>query len=162
MSDTRRYNFYWPYISANVDHIVRTRLIYARNHPKYRHRRKLPRLPASEPLVYVTMDIAGPFPKTSECKQYIIGMTEQYSKFTRAIPTVEKTAPHIANIYFDYWIISNGIPAYALSNDVNKFFRKLFALMRGLLGDKNLATTAYHPQKKGKAGRFNRIIFVRL
>lgn len=85
-------------MGADVDRNVSTCLSCAKNNSKYFHRRKLQLFPAPGPLNFVEIQIVGNFSTTTQSSQFILAITNKYTKQTRAIPTSLTTAPHIANI----------------------------------------------------------------
>lgn len=47
------------------------------------------------------MDILGPLLKMKKGNQYIIVVTDRFSKLTRAVPLKKTTALHMATIFLD-------------------------------------------------------------
>lgn len=84
----------------------------------------------------------------------------KFLKITQTIPTSKTTSMHITNLFFDYWIVSYELPRYPLANNGVQFTSKFFATLRTLHDVKHIITTAYHPQTKSKAGRYNRAILI--
>jgi len=92
----------------------------------------------------------------------VIVITDRYSKLTRAIPVASITAPHVASIFVDHWVIPYGIPEQILSDNGKQFVSKFFAALCAFLGAKLTTTTAYHPQCNGQTERYNKTIIARL
>lgn len=99
---TLRRNFYWPQIITDVNHIVSTSPSYVRNNPRDCHCRKLQLLPASIPILFAAMDIMEPPSEATKGNHYIHVIIDRDSKLIQAIPTLNTTAMHIANIVFDH------------------------------------------------------------
>lgn len=126
----------------------------------FRHKRPLQPFSASGPLNFVAMHILCPLSKTSQSKQYLLNLTDRYSKLTRTIPTSKTNATH-ASLFLNHWIIPFGIPAYLLTNNDTQFFTKFFPSVRGFPGVEDFTTMAYLLQTKRRAERFNRAILTR-
>lgn len=153
--------FFWPHIANDIYHMVDQCSSCARIRNQCHHKHPLQLFPPSWPLDFVAMDILGPLPKTSEDKQYVLTITDRYSKPTHAIPSSQATSTLIVNIFFDQWIISYGIRSFQLTDNDTKFVSKFFATLCSFLGVKHLTTTAYHPQPDGQAERFNKTVITR-
>lgn len=69
------------------------------------------------------MDILGLLPKMLNGNQFVLVMTDHYS---RAVPTCKTTALHIASIFMDLWILPYEIPAPMLTNNGIQVVSKLF------------------------------------
>lgn len=70
--------------------------------------------PASGPLAFGDLDIAGPFSKTVQSNQYIFVITDRYYELTRAVLTLKTTAMLVGNLFTDHWYTSYGILTYLL------------------------------------------------
>lgn len=99
MYDTLRCNLFYSHMAVDIDYILSTCPGCAKNNPNHRHRRKLLFFPATGPVEIVAMDIVGPFLKNTQENQYILIISDQYSKLNWAIITFKTTATHIA-IFF--------------------------------------------------------------
>lgn len=128
------------------------------NRKHYRHKRSLQLSSASVPLIFVAMDILGPLPETTSGNQYVVVLTDCYSKLIQAIPTSKKASAHIANIFLDQLIILYGIPSFILMHNGSQLVSKFFGTSCAVLGVKNLATTAYYLQFHGHAKRFDKTV----
>lgn len=82
------------------------------------------------------MGILGPLSNTANGNQYVIVVTDCYSKLTWAIPSPKTTSTHIANIILDHWIIPHGTPFVLLTDSGTQFVSKFFVTLCGLLGGK--------------------------
>lgn len=119
--------------------------ICTRNSPPYRHKRKIQLFPAAGPFEFITMDNFGTFPKAIQQNQYILFISDRYSKLTHAIPPSKTTYTHIANLFFNHWIVLYVIPTHLLTDTNVQLTNKHFAALCNLLGVKHLTTTAYRP-----------------
>lgn len=89
-------------------------------------------------------------------------ITDRYSKFTRAISSSKAASAHNANIFFDQWTILYDILSILLTDNGTQIVFKFFETMCGLLGAKQLNTTAYHTQTNGRAERLSKTVVDRL
>lgn len=89
------------------------------------------------------MDILGPLPKPTQVTQYVLVMTDRYSKLTQPVPAAKTSATQVKNIFLDHSIIPFGIPNYVLTDNGPQLINKIFATICGYLGVKHLTTTAY-------------------
>lgn len=61
------------------------------------------------------MDILDLLPKTLQRNQYVLAITNHYSKQSRAFPKSKTTASRVANLFYDDWIILFRITTHLLS-----------------------------------------------
>lgn len=160
--DKLSHHFSWHHMAGDVDHIVSRCKSGTKNNPKYRDRTKLQLFSASGTLDYVSKDIVGHFPETTQLWQYIIFMMDKNSKLVLAIQGFKRTATNVANIFFDHLLFPYGISAYIFTDNGTQFDRKCFATTCSLLCVKQLIRTAYHSQMRGQAKRFSKINLMRL
>lgn len=119
----------------------------------YRHKRHLKQFPPSGPFVFVTMDILEPLQMTSTGDQFVIVMTERYSKLTISVPVWEKTGSNAALTLAVNWSSRCGILNILLMDNRPQFASKFFNTLSSPLGGKQLTTMTYHLQTKGQTKR---------
>lgn len=158
MYDSVRIGFYWSHTANNVSATVRSCSACARNWVEHEPKRKLQLYRASGPLKFILIDILGALPRTVDDNQYVIAMTDRYSKLTRALSTSQASFAHVVNVFFDSSIIPDSIPAYVLADTGVQCTNKLFATLCAMIRVKHLTTTDYHPQTNGQVERYNRTI----
>lgn len=56
----------------------------------------------------------------------------------------------MANVFFDYWVVSYGIPSYLLTDRGPQFVSKFSVAICTYQGAKYLSTTTYHLPKNGQ------------
>jgi hypothetical protein len=129
---------------------------------KQKRTRHLKLFPPSDPLEQVAIDILGPLPKTKRGHQYILVVTDWYSKLARAAPLRGVTAHEIAATFVDLWVASYGIPVFELCDNGSQFNSKLFQRVAQIMGLTQLFSSAYHPSMNGEVERFNSTILDKL
>lgn len=92
----------------------------------HRHQKQLKLVPANGPIAFVTIDILGTSPKKTKDNQFVLVITDIYSKMTLGIPLTKTTGSHVADAFLDNWIKPYGIPKFLLSDNVLQFVSNLF------------------------------------
>lgn len=156
MHNTLLRNFYWHYMAVDASQIVSTCPSWARNDSKSCHRRKPWFFLASKPLNFVAWDVVESLSKTPQCNQNILFISKRYSKLTQNVSLFTVTVTYIGNIYFDHWLVSNGIRTNILTNAITQFASKCFGKMCTLLCAEHLTTTVNRSRTNGKAKNLNK------
>ncbi|CAN8067637.1 unnamed protein product [Agarophyton chilense] len=163
MYNTLRRDFYWPQMANDVYQTARDcRSCAAMRRTQNRSQKRLKLFPAAKPLEFVAMDIVGPFPKSVTGHEYILVITDRFTKLCREVPLRPTTAPVVARTFLENWAYPYGIPNYLLTDNGPQFVSKFFEEICRALGTKHVTTTAYHPQANGQAERFNKTLVQRL
>ncbi|CDF40971.1 unnamed protein product [Chondrus crispus] len=142
MYDTLRREYYWPHMANNVYSTVRNcQSCSATRSTIVRHQKDIKLFPAAGPLEFVAMDLLGPLPKTAHGNQFVLVITDLFSKLTCSIALP---------------------PQYVLTDNGPQFAAKFFDAVCALLGICHYLMTAYHQQANGQTERFNKTIVQRL
>lgn len=72
--------------------------------------------------------------------------------------TDKKSSLHIANVFFNSWVIFYGIATYIQTVNRVQFKSKLFATLRTMLGLKHLTKIAYHPRTNWWTEEYDRTV----
>lgn len=162
MYDTILRSLYRPHM-ANYVYVLVDKCQSCRQHRgNSAHQRKLKLFPAEGPLYFFSIDILGPLPKTKRVNQHIIVNTDRYRKLSRAIPISTITAPAVAMVLLNYWIIPYRIPTSPLSYYGPKISSKFFSALCSFLFTDLRTTRSYHAQSNVQTKRYNQKIFSRL
>lgn len=113
---------------------------------QYTHKKKFNIFPVTRPLAFIAIDILGPLPLTKWRNQFVLVITDGYSKRTTALPHSKTTAFHVSSLFLQYWVLPHGIPSDLLTSIGHQFASKLFAPILTYQVLKQLTTTAYHLQ----------------
>lgn len=84
--------------------------------------------------------------KRKSGNQFIVIITDWYSKLIKAIWTAQITATAVATIFVDNWIPKFGILETVLTENDPQFTSKVFQAVCAKLRTRPLTTTKYHPQ----------------
>ena len=98
------------------------------------HSAPLKLFPARKPLEFVAIDILGLIEKTSDGFQYILVMTDRFSKLTKVVPLKKITAHTVAQAFLVHWCFNYGLPAVLLSDNGSQFTAALFKTVCTELG----------------------------
>ena len=90
--------------------------------------------------------------------QYLLVITDHFTRFTQVYPTRNKEAKTTATKLFNDYILRFGTPGKILHDQGKKFENKLFTHLSKLCNIKRLCTTPYHHQCNGQVERMNRSI----
>ena len=127
-------------------------------------RRKRPAHPPHAPQgVYTTgkinervsLDICGPLVQTERDNEYVLVITDQFSKFTRAFALPNHQALTVANKFLTGWITLFGAPRQVHTDQGREFESALFSQLCTLFKSEKTRTTAYHPSSDGQVERYN-------
>lgn len=160
---TLRREYYWPFMANDAYQLVKDCQSCTEVRGTTRkHLRKLSLFPATGPLEFVAMDYLGPLPRTPQGNQYVLVITDRFSKLARALPMKTMKAEPTARAFLESWAYVYGPPQHLLTDNGSNFTSKFFQSICLAIGSKNLFTTAYHPQTNGQAERYNRTLVTRL
>ena len=103
--------YYWPGMAADVVLHGRNCASCARGRVRpLRTAAALQLFPATLPFQEITTDLFGPLAKTAAGHEYIMVITDRFSKLVRAIPMGQTRAVDCASVLLDYWIGAYGPP----------------------------------------------------
>ena len=100
-----RREYYWPHLAADVALTVRGCRSCAMNRVKLRkHLNRLRLFPATRPLESLAVDIMGPLPKTKAGKQFLLVITDRFTKLTQVVGLRTVTAYTVAVAFCEAWV----------------------------------------------------------
>lgn len=108
----------------------------------------------------IGMDYIMDLPRTARQHNAVLVFVDRLSKMVHFAPTSKTvTAEGTARLFVDYVWKYHGLPKSIVSDrDTRLVTSHFFKCLAGLLGTKQLASTAYHPQTDGQTERCNRIL----
>jgi transposase InsO family protein len=150
--------FYWPGIAKFVsDRIHRCMPCVQGKSPHLPERAPMCHLTASQPLELVCIDFLG-LEESKGKYQYILVITDVFTKYAWAIPTKNQTAVTTAKVLYDQFLVHYGFPVRLHSDQGRQFEGRLIQELCKLTGTKKSRTTPYHPMSNGVTERMNRTL----
>ena len=128
------------------------------------HRGKAPRqtplspFGAGEPFEVVAIDITGRHPRSSRGNEYILTVTDIFSKWSEAYAVRVHTAPVIAKVLMDNFFSRYGMPKRILTDQGAEFESQLFHELCSRMGIEKIRTSPYKPSTNGCVERFHRTL----
>ena len=113
---------------------------------------------SGEPCERIAMDIMGPLLKTPTGNEYVLAITDYFTKYTEAFPMPNQTAETVANVLVNKWITYKGQPLEIHTDRGANFESKLVSEVCKLYNIDKTRTTSYHPQSDGQVERYNKSI----
>ena len=163
MYQTMRKSFYWPGLAKEAYEVAKRCAECAQEQLASQPVRTLLKLfPAAGPLEFVAIDILGPLPKTSQGHQYLLVISDRFTKLVGTIPLCRITSLIVAQSFSSGWVYIYGPPRVLLSDNGTQFTSKFFKEICDTMSIKQVFTSAYHPQTNGQVERFNRTILAQL
>ncbi|CAF2163857.1 unnamed protein product [Rotaria magnacalcarata] len=152
-----RNHFWWPNMKITIKHYVKacrlcTRFNISRN-KRYGHLRAIS--PPEGPFALLGIDYCGPLVRTPRENQYVLVITDYYTRHITAIALPNCTAVTTAQALFNDYFCKYGIPSVILSDRGSHFQNQLMENVKKLIGYNHIYSTAYHPQTNGVVERFN-------
>ncbi|CAF2007476.1 unnamed protein product [Rotaria magnacalcarata] len=132
-----RPHFWWPRMKTTIQRYVKS----------------IP--PPEGPFNLIGIDFCGPLPRTPRENQYVLVITDYFTRHITAIALPNCTAETTARALFDDFFSKFGIPSAILSDRGTHFQNKLMENMQNLIGYNHIYSTPYHPQTNGVVERFN-------
>lgn len=114
---------------------------------------------AEHPFDHVNIDFQGPInPKSSDGCLYIFVATDDLTKYSIAIPTLNQTAQVAADCFLEHVILRFGFPTTVTSDNGPAFIADLFKELNSQLKIKQILTSPYNPKANANVERRNRSI----
>ena len=144
----------WPEIEKYCHHCNRC-LVAKANQPKVR---TFPgNIMASAPLEILAIDFTV-LEKSTDGRENVLVITDIFSKFTQAYPTLDQKAGTVARVLTEKWFYMYGIPKRIHSDQGRNFEGELLKQLCKIYGIEKSRTTPYHPEGNGQCERFNRTL----
>ena len=104
------------------------------------------------------MDLVGPLPKTESGMEYILVVTDYFTRWVKAYAIPDKTALTVADKFVTEFVCRYGLPQQIHSDQGREFTSNIFKEMCILLDVKKTRTCPYRPSSDGLVERFNRTL----
>lgn len=149
--------YWWPNMKSFIIRYVRECLPCQQHNisrmKKPGHLRSVP--DPQGPFQLIGIDYCGPFKRTPRENQYVLCITDYFTRWITAIALPDCTAQTTAQTILSEYICKYGVPTTILSDRGTHFNNKLMEMMAKLIGYHHIYSTVYHPQSNGMVERFN-------
>jgi hypothetical protein len=150
-------HFWWPNMKLSIRNYIRSCILCKqyniRRHKRHGHLR--PITPPEGPFLLVGIDYCGPLKRTPRENQYVLIITDYFTRHITAIALPNCTAETTAQTLFNEYFCKYGVPAVILSDQGSHFRNQLMENITRLIGYNHIYSTPYHPQTNGVVERFN-------
>ncbi len=155
VEELARQRFYWPYLKEDIEFFIRQRCrCVASKKPNIPEKALLTPIISTAPFEMLCIDFLH-LDKSQGC-EYVLMVTDHFTKFTQSYGTKDKSSLSAARKLFYEWIPKFGMPERIHHDKGPEFNSTLFAELHRLSGIKISNTTPYHPMGNGEAERMNR------
>ena len=149
--------FYWPGCAQDVARwCASCPICSARKGKPGPGRVPMTTMPTGAPFERIAVDILDTRKLTPRKFQYILVVSDYFTKYTDAFPLRRHTAPIVADTLMRRWISYHGVPKQLHSDQGTEFEGHLIRALSKLLGFAKIKTAPYRPQSDGQVERFNR------
>ncbi|CAF4266608.1 unnamed protein product [Rotaria sp. Silwood2] len=152
-----KYKFWWPSMMQSIITYIKSCLPY-QQHNISRIKKPGQLYPIETPdgpFQLIGIDFCGPFKRTPRDNQYVLCITDYFTRGINAIALPDCSAQTTAQTIFNEYICRYGVPKSILSDQGTHFNNQLMDSMAKLIGYNNIYSTVYHPQSNGMVKRFN-------
>ena len=155
----KRSPFYWPGMGSYARRWVQGCVVCAaKKNPRHSKRSPLQGYRVGSVMDRVSIDLTGPFkPRTRSGNQWILTVTDQFSRWCEAFALREAKAQEIAKRVVDF-ICRMGVPLEIHSDQGRNVDGEIMREVCRLLGVRKTHTTAYHPQGNAITERENAVL----
>ena len=149
---------WWPTMKKDIEHFVRHQCVCRAQRTQSKPAvAPLVSIRSASPLEPVAIDFLH-LEKASNGCQYILLITDHFTRFTQAYATTNKSALTAAKKLFGGYIPRFGIPARLLHDQGREFENQLFHHLEKFCGMVRSRTSPYHPMTNGACERMNSIV----
>ena len=152
-----RNKYWWPNMKQSIIQYIQSCLPCQQyNVSRTKKPGRLQPIPPPEgPFQLIGMDYCGPLKQTPRGNQYVLCITDYFTRWIVAVAVPDCSAQTTAEAFFNEYICKYGVPAVILSDQGTHFHNQLMEAMSKLVGYNHTYSTTYHPQSNGMIERFN-------
>ena len=152
-------SMYWYKMDKDVAWWVRTcEICQRRMRPKNTAKAPMTVFKSGYPNERVAMDVVGPIKKSKNGNEYVLCMTDHFSKYSQAYAMPDQKAERVARIFVNEWVYRWGEPMSLHADQGSNFESNLLKQVCKLLKVDKTRTTPYHPQGNAQTERYNQTI----
>ena len=141
-----------------VKHVAMSCLPCLQRKPPKRKFGKMASSPPSVPWRTVAMVFAGPYLESQFGNNYVLVITDQFTKWVELIATKDQQAITVVSAFYERIICRHGCPGSVLSDNGPQFASKLVEMLCSYFGMQKIFSSIYYPQGGGYAERFMRTL----
>ena len=157
--DRLQQRYYWPGMVSEVQlWITECEMCNRRKTLVLSKKAPMKSIEVVMPMELWAMDILGPLPTTARGNQYILVMSDHFTKWVEAVSMANQRTRTVAKAFVDEVISRHGVPSKLLTDQGRNFEADLMREVFRLLGVEKLRTSPYHPQTDGQVERLNRTL----
>jgi len=151
--------WFWPGMIRDVQFRVRKcEVCQASKHGCSTETAERRRLDAGRPWQVVTVDLVGPMPTTVRGNNWILVLTDHFTRWADALAIPDTSAPSVAGASDQQVFCYFGLPEQIHSDQGAQFQSQLMSNLCKMWGINQSRTTPYHPQGNGVVERNNRML----
>ena len=120
-----------------------------------KHGHLRPISPPDGPFLLIGIDYCGPLKRTPRENQYVLVITDYFTRHITAVALPNCTAETTAQALFNEYFCRYGVPTVIFSDQGSHFRNQLMSNIQNLIGYNHIYSTPYHPQTNGIVERFN-------
>jgi hypothetical protein len=149
--------FWWPKMKQSISQYIKSCLPCQQyNISRIKQPGKLCPIETPDgPFQMIGIDFCGPFKRTPRDNQYVLCITDYFTRWINAFALPNCSAQTTAQVIFNEYICRYGVPVSILSDQGTHFKNQLMDSMAKLIGYNHIYSIVYHPQSNGMVERFN-------
>ena len=149
--------FWWPNMKQSITYHIQSCLPCQQyNINRFKKPGKLSPIPAPDgSFQFIGIDYCGSFTRTPNDNQYVLCITDYFTRWVTAIALPDCSAQTTAQALFKEYICRYGVPKALLTDQGTHFNNQLMEAMAKLIGYNHIFSSVYHPQTNGMVERFN-------
>ena len=152
-------SFWWPYMAQHVENHIRSCNRCQKRKPDYSPPPIVSTLPqCSAPNQRIHIDLFGPLKNSEKGNNYIMCMTDAFTKYALLAAIPDKEATTVAKVFFERYICTFSVPTTVVSDQGKEFCNQVFKELATLLKFQHKTTSAYHPQCNAQVEVANKTI----
>ena len=151
--------FYWFGVREDCDlWVKRCDICASVKKPPQKPRAPLGQMPVGAPMDRLATDILGPLPLTPRGNQYILLVTDYFTKWVEIFAVQDQTATTCVEVILNEVIARSGCPLSLHSDQGKNYESKVFAELCQLLEIQKTRTSLGNPRCNGQVEHFNRTL----
>ncbi|CAF4400204.1 unnamed protein product, partial [Rotaria magnacalcarata] len=152
-----KHKYWWPNMKQSIIQYIPSCLPCQQyNISRTKKPGRLQPIPPPEgPFQLIGMDYCGPFKLTPRSNQYVLCLTDYFTRWVVAIAVPDCSAKTTAEALFNAFICKYGVPTVIRSDQGTHFHNQLMYAMSKLIGYDHTHSTTYHPQSNRMIEKLN-------